>query len=95
MKVNQKLETVQLYELEGAIDVAIVRLQALCQKYNGKTIKLDLQTCPYDDTNEYHVVWEREETADEIAKRSREEASQKEYRRKQYESLKKEFEDQL
>jgi len=90
--VTEKLESLGLYDLEGTIDSVIERLQRLKETYKGKDISLDLRSQEYDDGKEYAVVWARPENEKETAKRLEDETKSKEYRRQQYDRLKKEFE---
>jgi hypothetical protein len=73
--------------LDGPIDEIISDLQK-CKEggWEGITYEYD-----YDNTKEYYVYKTRLETDEEYNLRMSEEESWKEYRRRQYEKLKKEF----
>ena len=91
MNVNQELSRLSLYDFDGDLNNVILMLQRIREDYPDKKIKLDLTTSRYDDDKEYAVVWERPENEEEIAKRLEDEAKRKEYRRAEFERLKKEF----
>ena len=72
----------------GSIDNIISSLQRYKEQgWEGITYEYD-----YDNKKEYYVYKERFETDEEYNLRMSEEKSWKEYRLKQYETLKKEFE---
>ena len=72
----------------GSIDNIISSLQRYKEQgWEGITYEYD-----YDNEKEYYVYKERFETDEEYNLRMEEEQFLKEYRRKQYETLKKEFE---
>jgi hypothetical protein len=73
----------------GAIDKIISDLQK-CKEEGWEGIDYEYD---YDNQKEYYLYKERLETDEEYNLRMSEEKSWKEYRRKQYEQLKKEFEE--
>ena len=83
MNVSQKLMTIPLYKLEGQLDEVIAYLKTLQNRYADKITCLELRDCKYDDKQEYILSWDRPENKDLAAKQ---------YRRHEYERLKKEFE---
>jgi hypothetical protein len=89
--VYQTLETLSLYSLDTSLDRAIEILQELKDKYSSKDIRLNLTNAQYSDEKEYIVQWVRPENEEEIKKREEDMAESKEWRRQQYENLKKEF----
>jgi hypothetical protein len=89
--VQEKLEILSLYDLDGPLDKAIERLQALQNLYKGKELKLNLRGEEYGDGKGHAVIYERPENEEEIKKREEEETRSRERRREQFESLKKEF----
>ncbi len=73
---------------DGSIDVIISNLQKRKEQgWEGITYEYG-----YDNEKEYYVYKTRLETDEEYNLRMSEEKSWKEYRRRQYEQLKKEFE---
>jgi hypothetical protein len=89
--VSQELETLDLCDLEGSLDEAIKRLQGLRDRYSDKKIRLALQSRTYDEGQRYAVIWDRPENNKELKERLEQEKQSKDYRRQQYENLKKEF----
>ena len=76
------------FDFYGKIDNIISYLQESKEKgWEG----IDYE-CDYDNTKQYYLYKTRLETDEEYNLRMSEEQSWKEYRRKQYEQLKKEFE---
>jgi hypothetical protein len=76
------------FDFYGKIDSIISDLQR-CKKEGWEGIDYEYD---YDNQIEYYVYKERLETDEEYNLRMSEEKFWKEYRRKQYETLKKEFE---
>lgn len=89
--VSEYLETLGLYDLDGSVESAISKLQALMQYYPGKRLELQL-TENEDGYKKFNVVWKREENEKELEKRLKQQEESKAYRRQQYEAMKKEFE---
>ena len=90
--VQEKLDYISLYDLHGPFDKTIDYLIKLKEQHKGKKVTINVSNCSHDDGQEYVLVWERPENDTEIAKRLKYEADSKEWRKKQYENLKKEFE---
>jgi len=79
------------YDLEGSIDEAIIILQKL--KEAGWE-NLEYTCGGYDDTYHLYPYKSRLENKTEFERRIEEENRSKEYRRRNYEALKKEFEEE-
>lgn len=92
MNVSQKLMTIPLYKLEGQLDEVIAYLKTLQNRYADKITCLELRDCKYDDKQEYILSWDRPENKEEITQRENKDLAAKQYRRHEYERLKKEFE---
>jgi len=89
--VNETLDFLDLYQLEGNIQKTIEMLQDLQKRYPGE-LSLELKRKDYNDDQEYAVITKRPENEKEKAKRLEQEYQRKAYRKAEYERLKKEFE---
>ncbi len=91
--VKEKLETISLDDFEGKLDDVIRFLLKTKKLYKDKTeVSLVLRSKEYCDGQEFVVVHTRPENEKEIAQRESEEKRRLEYRKAEYERLKKEFE---
>ena len=90
MSICERIDTLYLIDLDGTIEEAIRHLQSIKDKYKDKNISLYLEG--HDDNKVYSIVYYREEN--DIEKQTLEKTKEENYnfRRKQYEELKKEFE---
>ena len=94
--VTEELERICFYDMEGSLDKVVRFLQEIKEKYPDKKVHLHLVDRRYDDGQEwfqevYAVKYTRPENEQEIQKQQADEERSKEYRRQQFESLKKEF----
>ena len=80
--------SVDSYSFEGKLEEIIEMLQDW-KEAGWAGIEIDY----YEDGNHYQLYKHREETLVEVVRRTQAEEYDKETRRKQYEKLKKEFED--
>lgn len=80
------------YQLEGPITTVIANLQALQAENPNYEIDIGIGSQWGDDYVEITVNWKEEETNEELALRKTQERNRVEYRRKEYERLKREFE---
>ena len=92
MNVSEKLMTIPLYKLEGQLDEVIAYLKTLQNRYATKVTYIELHDCKYDNGHEYVLLWDRPENKEETTQRENKEQAAKQYRRDEYERLKKEFE---
>lgn len=89
--VNQKLELINLSQLEGPLQGTIEKLSKFATKYAGKDLRIALD-CDDDGASVFQLVEQREETDEERRQRVFKYEENKAWRRKHYEQLKKEFE---
>jgi hypothetical protein len=90
MKVKHILTHFYISDLEGPAEQAVAFLQKLLADYSGKDIRLEHRD-DYEGDTQIYVVHDREETETETTARLQQEQWQKDYRRQQFEILKKEF----
>jgi hypothetical protein len=88
---EEYLDWFSFSDLEGRLETAIERLKRIQTAYPDKAIELVDDYERYGEERGYRVVWVRPENETEAAKRLKDEAESKEYRRKQFERLKEEF----
>ena len=87
-KLIKETTSVECYSFEGKLEEIIEMLQDW-KEAGWAGIEIDY----YEDGNHYQLYKHREETLVEVVRRTQAEEYDKETRRKQYEKLKKEFED--
>ena len=87
-KLIKETTSVESYSFEGKLEEIIEMLQDW-KEAGWAGIEIDY----YEDGNHYQLYKHREETLVEVVRRTQAEEYDKETRRKQYEKLKKEFED--
>jgi hypothetical protein len=97
--VRERIQSISFYDLEGSIENVIQYFQNLkgsteTEKYYSHytSFALEIQPKEYGDGDELCLMGIREETDAEFKKWQKQESQQRDWRRKQYESLKKEFE---
>ena len=87
-KLIKETTSVECYSFEGKLEEIIEMLQDW-KEAGWAGIEIDY----YEDGNHYQLYKHREETLVEVVRRTQAEEYDKETRRKQYEKLRKEFED--
>ena len=85
----KETKSIDSYSFEGKLEDIIDMLQDWKEEGKWEGIEIDY----YEDGNSYQLYKHREETLVEVVRRTQAEEYDKETRRKQYEKLKKEFED--
>ena len=81
--------SVDSYSFEGKLEDIIEMFQDWKEEGKWEGIEIDY----YEDGNHYQLYKHREETDVEVERRTKAEEYDKERRRKEYEKLRKEFED--
>ena len=93
--VFQNITTISFYDLEGSIQEAIEYLQRIKLPAGFESIQIKSQSKQYEDGEELVAFAMRNATQEEILLLDKDKNTQdqqsKEWRRKQYESLRKEF----
>jgi hypothetical protein len=96
MLVGTRISQKSLYELEGTVDDVIKRLKEdetqikeVYPQYSN--VRLDLSYIGRDDGHELWFIGDRPMTEKEIAEQKETEARSQQWRRDQYERMKKEF----
>ena len=85
----RETKSIDSYSFEGKLEEIIEMLQDWKEEGKWEGIEID-----YDENgNSYQLYKHREETLVEVVRRTQAEEYDKENRRKQYEKLRKEFED--
>jgi hypothetical protein len=79
-------------QLDGPIGTVIANLQALQAENPDYDIDIGIGSRWGEDYVDITVNWKEEETNEELALRETQERNRVEYRRREYERLKKEFE---
>ena len=88
-KLIKETYGIELYHFDGKLEDIIAMLQDWKEEGKWEGIEID-----YDENgNSYQLYKHREETLVEVVRRTQAEEYDKERRRKEYEKLRKEFED--
>ena len=88
-KLIKETEMINPYQFEGKLEEIIEMLQDWKNEGEWEGVENDY----YEDGNDYQLYKHREETLVEVVRRTQAEEYDKERRRKEYEKLRKEFED--
>lgn len=79
------------YDLEGTLDEAISHLQKMKDMYKDRNVKLVYKEDPWSDYKSFYLYEQRLENDEEYQKRLEKEERHIEYKREQFERLKKEL----